>query len=119
MLVFKFQKEIIIYNNFILWNVKMASKKQASSHPGEILLNDYLNPLGLTQKQFAEHLGWTYPRLNEIINMRRGITADSALAFAEAFGTAPEFWLHLQASWDLSQARKKHFKVKLISKIKK
>ena len=42
------------------------------THPGEILYKDFLEPLGLSQKQFAEHLGWTYPRLNEIINMRRG-----------------------------------------------
>lgn len=85
-------------------------------HPGEILLKDFLNPLGLTQKQFAEHLGWTYPRLNEIINMRRGITADSALAFAEAFGTDPEFWLHLQVSWDVWHARKVHTPIKQLLK---
>jgi addiction module HigA family antidote len=92
----------------------MASKNRPPTHPGEILLKDFLEPLGLSQKQFAEHLGWTYPRLNEIINMRRGVTADSALAFAEAFGMEPEFWLNLQVSWDLWHARQTHASVKLI-----
>ncbi|OAI48509.1 XRE family transcriptional regulator, partial [Gammaproteobacteria bacterium SCGC AG-212-F23] len=71
----------------------MASKHKPPSHPGEILLKNFLEPLGLSQKQFAEHLEWTYPRLNEIINMHRGVTADSALAFAGALGMEPEFWL--------------------------
>lgn len=93
----------------------MASKNKPPIHPGEILWKDFLEPLGLSQKQFAEHLGWTYPRLNEIINMRRGVTADSALAFAEAFGIEPEFWLNLQVSWDLWHAKQMHTPVKLIS----
>lgn len=91
----------------------MASKyKRRPSHPGEILLKDFLEPWGLTQKEFAEHLGWTYPRLNEIINMRRGVTADSALAFAEAFNMEPEFWLNLQRDWDLWQAIRTHTPVR-------
>lgn len=93
----------------------MATKNKPPTHPGEILFKDFLEPLGLSQKQFAEHLGWTYPRLNEIINMRRGVTADSALAFAGAFGTEPEFWLNLQVQWDLWHARQTHTPVKLIA----
>jgi antitoxin HigA-1 len=93
----------------------MASKNKPPIHPGEILWKDFLEPLGLSQKQFAEHLGWTYPRLNEIINMRRGVTADSALAFAEAFGMEADFWLNLQVSWDLWHAKQVHTPVKLIS----
>jgi len=96
----------------------MSPKKRPPAHPGEILYKDFLEPFGLSQKQFAEHLGWTYPRLNEIINMRRGVTADSALAFAEAFGTEPEFWLNLQVKWDIWHARQAHIPVKLISSIK-
>ncbi len=96
----------------------MASKYRPPTHPGEILLKNFLEPLGLSQKQFAEHLGWTYPRLNEIVNMRRGVTADSALAFAEAFGITAEFWLNLQRDWDLWHARQTHVAVKLLSKIK-
>ncbi len=91
----------------------MASKsRRTPSHPGEILLNDFLEPWRLSQKQFAEHLGWTYTRLNEIINMRRGVTADSALAFAEAFNMEPEFWLNLQRDWDLWHATQSHIPVK-------
>ncbi|KAF5271646.1 hypothetical protein FQR65_LT05267 [Abscondita terminalis] len=69
-------------------------------------------PLGLSQKSFSEHIGWTYTRLNEIINKHRGITADSALTLAEAFQTEPEFWLNLQSNWDLWHSLKKHRKVK-------
>lgn len=94
----------------------MASKNsRAPSHPGEILLKDFLEPLCLSQKQFAEHLGWTYTRLNEIINMRRGVTADSALAFAEAFNMKPEFWLNLQRDWDLWHASQNHISVKRLT----
>lgn len=96
----------------------MASKNKPPKHPGEILYKDFLEPLGLSQKQFAEHLGWTYPRLNEIINMHRGVTADSALAFAEAFGMDPEFWLNLQVKWDLWHARLIHSRIKLIAQMK-
>lgn len=95
----------------------MASDRMPT-HPGKVLLSDFLEPLGLSQKQFAEHLGWTYPRLNEIINMRRGVTADSALAFSEAFGMEPEFWLNLQCDWDLWHAKKTHLPIKLLPQIK-
>lgn len=90
------------------------NEQNRPKHPGEILLNEYLIPNGLTQSAFAEHLGWTYARLNEIINLRRGVTADSALSFSEAFGTTPEYWLHLQVDFDLWNAKKKH---KLIERI--
>ncbi len=96
----------------------MPQKHRPPSHPGEILLKDFLEPLSLTQRQFAEHLGWTYPRLNEIVNIRRGVTADSALSFGEAFGTEPEFWLNLQRDWDLWHAKQIHVSVKLLPKIK-
>lgn len=96
----------------------MASKHRPPTHPGEILLKDFLEPLELSQKQFAEHLGWTYPRLNEIVNMHRGVTADSALAFAEAFGMEPEFWLNLQRDWDLWRAKQSHTPLRLVSVIK-
>ena len=96
----------------------MASKHKPPSHPGEILLKDFLEPFGLTQKQFAEHLGWTYARLNEIVNMHRGVTADSALAFSEAFCMEPEFWLNLQRDWDLWHAKRSHMTVKPLSSFK-
>ena len=92
----------------------MAHTAEPPPHPGEILLKDYLEPNNLSQKQLSEHLGWTYARLNEIINARRGITADSALAFADAFGTSPELWLDLQRNLDLWRAKKTYNSVKKI-----
>lgn len=78
--------------------------------PGKILLDDFLIPNQIQQKTLATHLGWTYARLNEIINIKRGITADSALSLAQAFDTTPEFWMDLQRDWDLFKAAKNHIK---------
>ena len=64
--------------------------------------------MGVSQVKLAKHLDWSWARLNEIINGRRGISANSALAFGEAFGTGPEFWLNLQGDWDLWHALRKH-----------
>ncbi|MHB1285089.1 MAG: HigA family addiction module antitoxin [Leptospirales bacterium] len=78
-------------------------------HPGRVLVEEFLEPLGITQTAFSNHLGWTFARLNEIVNARRGITPDSALHLSEALaGTSPEFWLDLQRNWDLWQARSVH-----------
>lgn len=89
----------------------MLPKKRPTTHPGEMLLKEFLEPLGITQMEFAEHLGWTYARLNEIINGRRNVSADSALALGEALETGPEFWLNLQRDWDLWHAMSSHRKV--------
>ena len=97
----------------------MSDSNKPPSHPGEILLKEFLEPINLTQKQLVEHLGWTYTRLNEIVNTRRGVTADSALAFAEAFITEPEFWLNLQRDWDLWHARQNHSIIKPLPHLNK
>jgi addiction module HigA family antidote len=89
----------------------MLPKKRPPTHPGEMLLKEFLEPLGVTQKVFAEHLGWTYARLNEIVNGRRNLSADSALTLGEALKTGPEFWLNLQRDWDLWHAMRSHRKV--------
>ena len=94
----------------------LMPKKRKPTHPGEMLIKEFLEPMCINQKQFAEHLGWTYARLNEIINGRRGISAESALAFADAFKMEPEFWLNLQRDWDLWHAKKDHKKIKSIKK---
>ena len=62
----------------------MLPKNRPPTHPGEMLLEEFLKPLGVSQKEFAVHLGWTYARLNEIVNGKRGVSADSALAFGES-----------------------------------
>lgn len=80
-------------------------------HPGEILLGEFLAPAGITQTAFAETLGWTRARLNELIKGKRGITADAALDLAKALGTSPKVWMNLQATWDLAQAERRRRKV--------
>lgn len=75
-------------------------------HPGEILLEEFLEPMELTQVAFAEKLGWTKAKLNELIRGKRGITAETALDLAEALKTSPKIWMNLQATWDLDQAMK-------------
>ena len=76
-------------------------------HPGEMLLEEYLKPLGLTQVEAARQLGISLNRLNEIVLGKRGVTADTALRLARRFKTTPQVWMHLQASWDLHQALQK------------
>jgi antitoxin HigA-1 len=89
----------------------MLPKKRMSTHPSEMLLKEFLVPMALTQKAFCEHVGWTYARLNEIVNGKRGISADSALTLADAFNMELEFWLNLQRNWDLWHAAQTHDKV--------
>lgn len=73
-------------------------------HPGEILLEEFLEPMGMSQSAFAEKLDWTKAKLNELIKGKRGITADSALDLAEALGTSPKLWMNFQSTWDLNKA---------------
>ena len=73
-------------------------------HPGEILLEEFLEPMEMSQAAFAKKLGWTTTRLNELIKGKRGITAESALDLAQALGTTPKLWMNLQATWDLAKA---------------
>ena len=93
----------------------MLPKNRIPTHPGEILLNDFLVPLELTQQDLAKHLSWTYAKVNEIINGKRGVTEESALCFADALGTTPQFWINLQCNYDLWLAAKEHKKVKPIN----
>lgn len=86
----------------------MLPKNRPPTHPGDMLLKEFLEPLGVSQSEFARHLGWTFARLNEIIKGRRRVTADSALALGEALGTGPEFWLNLQRDWDLWHSLRDH-----------
>ena len=76
------------------------------THPGEMLLEDFLSPMGLSQRELAEGIHVSYQRVNEIINGRRGITPSTALRLAKYFGVSPDFWMNLQLRWDLYFARK-------------
>ena len=73
-------------------------------HPGKMLKEEFLDPTGLSQREFAGRLGWTVAKLNELIKGKRGITADSALDLAAELGTSPEVWLNLQMYFDLRKA---------------
>ena len=74
------------------------------THPGEMLLEEFLKPLGITQSAFAVRLGVSFPRLNEIINAKRSVTPDTALRLARVTGMSADFWLGLQQDWDLWHA---------------
>ena len=74
------------------------------THPGEMLLEEFLTPLGITQSAFAVRLGVSFPRLNEVINAKRSVTPDTALRLARVTGMSADFWLGLQQDWDLWHA---------------
>ena len=75
--------------------------------PGEMLREEFLEPMGLTQKQLANDIGVSYQRVNELINNKRGITPSTALRLGKYFGTSPDFWLNLQRANDLYAVLKK------------
>ena len=74
------------------------------THPGEMLLEEFLKPLGMSQSAFTVRLGISFPRLNEIIRGKRGVTPDTALRLARVLGMSADFWLGLQQDWDLWHA---------------
>lgn len=74
------------------------------THPGEMLLEEFLKPLGISQSAFAVQLGVSFPRLNEVINAKRSVTPDTALRLAQVTGMSADFWLGLQQDWDLWHA---------------
>jgi addiction module HigA family antidote len=73
------------------------------THPGEMLLEEFLEPLGMSQSELAAKLGVSYPRINELVHGKRGITPDTALRLEQFFGMEAQFWLNLQLAWDLYQ----------------
>jgi antitoxin HigA-1 len=79
----------------------MARVKLAPIHAGEVLAEEFLAPLGLSQYRLAQDLSVPPRRINEIVHGKRGISADTALRLARYFGTSPQFWLNLQARYDL------------------
>lgn len=81
------------------------AKKLPPVHPGEILLEDFLKPLGLSQYRLAKSLSVPPRRINEIVLGKRAVTADTALRLARFFGTSDRFWLNLQAAYDLDVER--------------
>jgi len=84
----------------------ITGKRLAPAHPGEILKDDFLEPLALSVYAFANAIKVPRSRANDIVRGRRAITTDTALRLARYFGTTPEFWIHLQARYDLDVAER-------------
>ena len=74
------------------------------THPGEILLEEFLNPMGLTQKELADSIHVPYQRVNDIINGRRNVSPSTALRLSKFFGTSVDFWMNIQTRWDIYYA---------------
>jgi antitoxin HigA-1 len=82
-------------------------------HPGEILLEEFLRPLGLSQATLARHLDISLVRVNELVKGKRGVSAETAWLLAQAFGTTPQFWLNLQSNYDLAKTQPAHSVAKI------
>jgi len=82
-------------------------KKMAPIHPGEVLAEEFLAPLGISQYRIAKDISVSARRINEIVHGQRSITADTALRFGRYFNMSPQFWLNLQAHYDLDEAEDK------------
>ena len=90
------------------------------THPGEMLLEEFLKPMKLSQRDLADGIRVPYQRVNELINRRRGITPATALRLAKYFGNTPGFWMNLQLRWDLYHAQQSEAKaLRTIRRVKK
>jgi len=87
------------------WNIQ-----RETTHPGEMLLEEFMLPLSISQNRLASDLRVPPGRINQIINGKRSITSDTALRLAKYFGNSPEFWMNLQQMYDLSKTRTEHGK---------
>ncbi len=83
----------------------MLPKNRVPTHPGEILLLEFLEPLGISQVQLAGHIGVSVQRVNELVRGKRGVTSETAWLLSAALGTTPEFWANLQSQHDLAKSR--------------
>lgn len=79
---------------------------RSPTHPGEMLLEEFLNPMSITQRELADAIHVPYQRINEIINGKRGVTPATALRLARFFGMSAGFWMNLQLRWDLYHAQR-------------
>jgi len=75
------------------------------THPGEMLREEFLNPMGITQQELADSIHVPYQRVNELVNGKRGVTPSTALRLAKFFNMSPDFWMNLQQRWDLYRAQ--------------
>lgn len=84
----------------------MIPKNREPSHPGEILLEEFLKPVGMTQVELARQMGVPIQRINTLINAKRDMTAETAILLSKVFKNSPEFWMNLQVACDLYEARR-------------
>jgi addiction module HigA family antidote len=95
--------------------VAMRPTKRTPTHPGEILLEEFLTPLGVSQVELARHIGASVQRVNEIVLGKRGVSAETAWLLSYSLGTTPEFWTTLQTNYDLTTSRPR----RTVSRLKK
>ena len=81
-------------------------KYRPPTHPGEMLLKEFLEPMQITQQALAQAIDVPYQRVNELVNQKRGITPSTALRLSKLFGNSPNFWLNLQNAWELYYAQR-------------
>lgn len=86
---------------------RLLPKLRAPTHPGEMLLEEFLEPMNMSQAELARRLEKTAASINEVVKGKRGVSAELALKLAQLLGTTPEFWLNLQMDWELWHARKR------------
>jgi len=92
-------------------------KHRSPTHPGAMLKAEFLEPMGLTQRELADGILVPFQRVNELVNGRRGITPSTALRLSRFFGNTPEFWMNLQLAWDLYHVQRNEADV--LKKIRK
>ncbi|HLJ54915.1 MAG TPA: HigA family addiction module antitoxin [Chthonomonadaceae bacterium] len=85
--------------------IRVPTDRQPT-HPGEMLRDEFLLPMGMTQRELAESIHVAYQRINELVNGKRGVTPSTALRLARVFGMSADFWMSVQLRWDLYHARK-------------
>ena len=93
--------------------------KRKPTSPGEILREEFLKPLGLTQKDLSDHLDCDYKVINRIINERASVTPETAIKFAAAFETTPDFWLNAQMAMDLWLLKDQKMKIRPLNRVKR
>lgn len=86
----------------------MLPTHRIPTHPGDILLTEFLDPMGIPQIDLAAHLKVPVQQINELVRGKRGVTPNTAWLFGQAFRTGPEFWLNLQSAYDLAKSRPQH-----------
>ena len=92
----------------------MLPENRVTTHPGEVLKGEFLEPLGITQVALARHIGIPLQRVNEIVRGKRGITPETAWLLSQALGTTPQFWMNLQNAYDLTSKRPKRHVERLV-----